>query len=102
MSQSYDIVLYGKGNEDPGKEDPEKNNRSLPISCVCEITEDGVEIQGLGYSDILLYEICDVDGNFICISPDETSFLEILFSMSGTYGIRFILEEFTLTGMITI
>lgn len=103
---NYEIVLYVEVNPDSignGLDPALKGQRSLPSIYVSTLSQNnGISINGINTEDISLYEIYDRNENCLGIFQDEEMFLEILFSLSGTYEIRFVLEEFTLTGMITI
>lgn len=103
---NFEIVLYVEANPDSignGLDPALKGQRSLPSIYLSTLSHDnGIYINGINTEDILLCEIYDSNRNCLGIFQDEETFLEMLFSLTGTFEVRFVLEDFTLTGMITI
>lgn len=64
--------------------------------------DDGIEIHGLT-NEILVYEIWDADGT-VCLAyfTDEESFIESLFSMTGSFQLKFYFEDYILYGEISL
>lgn len=84
---------------------PGKNHHRLParpINCTIS-TETGVSIPGVSTSEILSFEIYDESGE-LCLASfnDEMEFVSFLFSLEGEYVIRFVTENKSYTGYISL
>lgn len=79
--------------------DPEgKRVPGRRIACTIDF-ESGVDIAGIEKNEIISYEIVE-EGNVLCVSTNEIDFVEALFSFTGVIQIRFITNEYILTGYI--
>lgn len=105
-NRHYEISLYIQNfDADPfhSKEGCELGNRFASIFGNCGISQDdGIEIHGLT-NEILVYEIWDADGT-VCLAyfTDEESFIESLFSMTGSFQLKFYFEDYILYGEISL
>lgn len=90
-------------------EDPQAPHKLPPGICICELSQsDGIVSldsgctleQEIGRID--LYEICDLNGETLDAFYDEDSFLRALFSLEGSYIIRFTNKDYILTGSVEL
>ena len=64
--------------------------------------EQGIDIPGTDKEDIVQYSIYNEDGQCACSTSEESLFIEMLFSLSGTFEINIDTNEFSLKGWIQI
>ena len=107
-SDTYPISLVKTpSNENPGKtEDPTyRRLPCIPIEGTISYSE-GVNIPGIDNRDIFYYEICDKNEILLMSFANERDFIDFLFSVNVndnvTYMVRFITNEYSYTGFITI
>ncbi len=100
------VTLTQNANPDSGErnEKDSRHYRRLPSRSIeCTIsTTDGVIIPGVDTSDILSYEIYDVEGICIGIFSDADDFVSYLFSQNGSFEVRFTTDEYIFLGYIDI
>lgn len=95
---------------DPNKRDlpdnpdrPDYGRRSPGLQCLCVIDPtDGVSIDGCDRSDVTSYYIYDEEDELLLETPDETLFIETLFSLSGVYRISLETDDWIYSGWIEI
>lgn len=78
-------------------------NRMLPRPILCTISiEYGIECE-IAHEDILTYEIWSEDSS-ICIAEfvDAAEFVSYLFSVPGSYQIRFLTDDYIYSGEISV
>lgn len=107
LSSSYTISVSKVAiTGDPDRiKDPDRSRRipSVPIECL--ISPEGIELKNTSVtsSDILFFEIWDSKSEFCMGSfATESDFVSTLLSMSGDYQIRFVTEDYELTGYISL
>ena len=86
------------------KEDPDHNGRRTaprPIHITIS-SNNGVAIPNVDKSEVISYEIYDLNGNCIGAYIDDIDFTNHLFSITNMVQIRIILEKSALTGWIQI
>ncbi|MDE6336141.1 MAG: hypothetical protein K2L34_06190, partial [Muribaculaceae bacterium] len=77
--------------------------RSLSRPIFCIITQqNGIDIPSVDKSEIMLYEIYDEEDNNIFTSVEEETFIDYIFTTTGTVRILLHLPEYNLVGCITL
>lgn len=89
-----------------GPEYPEKNDRgrrqpAIRVECVIDATS-GVEFVYGETPEFVSYEICDTEGATVASFGDETSFIEVLFTMTGEYQLRLVSADYEYVGWVML
>lgn len=83
-------------------DDDEQDDRNpLPLEIIISKT-DGVKIPGVNNSDILFYEIYDVNNACLGTFTEANDFINALFAQQGSLEIRIILAQDTIIKKIEI
>lgn len=83
-------------------DNPPNKHRTRPLIKYCTITHSGISSSSFNPDEITLYEVCGTDGNCIACFPDESGFIDFIFSSSGEFEIRLHLGECILRGFISL
>ncbi|MDE6768991.1 MAG: hypothetical protein K2J78_04610 [Muribaculaceae bacterium] len=77
--------------------------RSPTRPIYCTITQqEGIDIPSVDKSEIMLYEIYDEEDNNIFTSVEEETFIDYIFTTTGTVRILLHLPEYNLVGYLTL
>lgn len=107
-SQTYQLVLSKlkkplppvEGEPDP---DPDPVGSRIPQRRLMgEISPMGVNIQGVDKSEIISFELYAEDEMCVGIFLQEQEFLTFLYSLSGTFELRFITDGYVYIGLIDL
>lgn len=77
-------------------------NRSGQSKVLCTMTTKSISISGVDISDIYSFDVLNSNGLLIANFSNESDFLDFIFSTNGVFEIRFVLENTTLCGHITL
>ena len=77
-------------------------NRSGQSKVLCTMTPNNISISGMDINDVYSFDVLDSDGLLIAKFSNESDFLDFIFSTRGYFEIRFVLENTTLCGHITL
>lgn len=104
QSQTYCIKVYklAQSYTEHNKNKCPDTKRLPAYPMICTISQsEGICIAGYT-NDFTSYEIWDGEGE-MCLASflEESDFIDVLFSMTGEFQIRFVSEEFLLIGYIS-
>lgn len=94
------VKLKKRTNPDKQIEDSPIGHRLPAVPVWCTICPSGINIPALEQNDISGYEIYTEEGNLLSSFSDEPDFISTLFSLTGSYIIRFTTEDYELVGYI--
>lgn len=84
------------------EDDPEGHRKPSKPLLISISIDNGIYIPGIDNQDIISYSIYDEYSSCLFTSEDEYSFIEYLFSNTGTFEINIDTNEFSLKGWIQI
>lgn len=83
-------------------DEPVQPHRSCPSLVLCTMTTKSISISGVDISEVYSFDVLNSNGLLIAKFSNESDFLDFIFSTNGVFEIRFVLENTTLCGHITL
>lgn len=74
---------------------------SRPILCSIS-NSTGIDIASIDKNEIQSFEIYDNQDICIYSSPNDLDFIHMLFSLNGSFELRFVIDEYILVGYISV
>ncbi len=74
---------------------------SRPIFCNISIST-GIDIASIDKNEIQSFEIYDDQNICIYSSSDELDFIHVLFSLNGSFELKFVIDNYILVGYISV